>query len=171
MEAIYEPLGMEDSYNHRAEHPVGGKLDRMGAVYYRRAAGGDWTPGGTPGGPVAFPFARASGGMISTAWDYAVFSQMFLNGGIYDGTRILSPESVALMTSPKIHIAGEDEDASFYGYGWRVADGTFGHGGSDGTSAWLDPEREIIGIVFTQTPAGDNPLDRCRELINLSIQP
>ena len=170
MATVYGPLGMEDSYNHRAEHPVGGNLDRMGAVYYQRGPDGDWAPGGTPGGPVAFPFARASGGMISTTGDYAIFSQMFLNGGAYDGVQILAPESVEMMTSPKIHIAGEGEDASYYAYGWRLADGTFGHGGSDGTNAWLDPEREIIGLVFTQTPRGDNPLERFRELVNLSIE-
>ena len=67
-ETVYGPLGMDDSYNHRAGHPVGGKLDRMGAVYYQRGPDEDWAPGGTPGGPVAFPFARASGGMISTTW-------------------------------------------------------------------------------------------------------
>ncbi len=173
METVYGPLGMADSYNHRAGHEVDGKVDRMGAVYYQRGPDGDWAPGGTPGGPVAFPFARASGGMISSAWDYAVFSQMFLNGGAYDGAEILSPESVDVMTSPKIHIAGEGDEASYYGYGWRLADGTFGHGGSDGTNAWLDPGREIIGLVFTQTPRGDNRgtrLERFRELVNLSLE-
>ena len=173
METVYGPLGMADSYNHHAAHEVGGKVDRMGSVYYQRGPDGDWTPGGTPGGPVAFPFARASGGMISSAWDYAVFSQMFLNGGIYDGAEILTPESVELMTSPKIHIGGEGDEASHYGYGWRLADGTYGHGGSDGTNAWLDPDREIIGLVFTQTPRGDNRgtrLERFRELVNLSLE-
>ena len=173
METVYGPLGMADSYNHHAAHEVGGKVDRMGAVYYQRSPDGDWTPGGTPGGPVAFPFARASGGMISSAWDYAVFSQMFLNGGTYDGAEILTPESVELLTSPKIHIGGEEDEASYYGYGWRLADGTYGHGGSDGTNAWLDPDREIIGLVFTQTPRGDNRgtrLERFRELVNLSLE-
>ncbi|WP_420614816.1 serine hydrolase domain-containing protein [Candidatus Palauibacter sp.] len=173
METVYGPLGMADSYNHHAAHEVGGKVDRMGSVYYQRGPDGDWTPGGTPGGPVAFPFARASGGMISSAWDYAVFSQMFLNSGTYDGAEILTPESVELMTSPKIHIGGEGDEASHYGYGWRLADGTYGHGGSDGTNAWLDPDREIIGLVFTQTPRGDNRgtrLERFRELVNLSLE-
>ncbi len=173
METVYGPLGMADSYNHHAGHPIGGKLYRMGAVYYQRGPDGDWAPGGTPGGPVAYPFARASGGMISTTWDYAVFAQMFLNGGTYDGAEILTPASVELMTSPKIHISGEGEDASYYGYGWRIADGTYGHGGSDGTNGWLDPEREIIGLVFTQTPRGDNRgtrLERFRELVNLSLE-
>ena len=168
--AVYGPLRMEDSYNHQAGHEIDGKLDRMGAVYYRRGEGGAWMPGGTPGGPVAFPFARGSGGMISTAWDYAIFAQTFLNGGTYDGQRILSEESVDAMTSPKIHINGEGEAASYYGYGWRISDGTYGHGGSDGTDAWIDPEREIVGLVFTQTPRGRNQLARFRELVNLSIE-
>lgn len=169
-EALYEPLGMADSYNHRTGHEVDGKLDRVGAVYYRRGNDGEWLQGGTPGGPVAYPFARASGGMISTAWDYAIFCQMFLNRGVYDGVRYLQPETVELMTSPKIHIAGEGSESSYYGYGWRLADGTYRHGGSDGTNAWVDPERRIIGLVFTQTPRGRNPLDRFRQLVNLSIE-
>lgn len=166
---VYGPLGMVDSYNHRAGHSLGGKGDRMGAVYYRRDAQGAWVPGGTQGGPVAYPFARGSGGMVSTAWDYALFCQAFLNGGIYEGARILDGETVAEMTAPKILIGGAGEDASYYGYGWSLTDGTYGHGGSDGTAAWIDPEREIIGLVFTQTPSGANPIDRFREIVNLSI--
>lgn len=170
MESVYRPLGMSDSYNHRAGHEVGGKLDRMGAVYYRRDADGDWQPGGTPGGPVAFPFARGSGGMISSAWDYAVFCQMFLNGGVYDGARILEAETVEEMTSPQFPISGEGDAATYYGYGWNVTSEWYGHSGSDGTNAWIDPEREVIGLVFTQTPRGRNPVARFRELVNLSIE-
>ena len=162
----YRPLGMADSYNHQAGHKLDGKLNRMGAVYYERGSNGEWEPGGTPGGPVAYPFARCSGGMISTAWDYAVFCQMFLNGGTYNGVRILEPETVELMTSPKIQVSG----GGGYGYGWRITDGTYSHGGSDGTNAWVDPERGIIGLVFTQTPRGRVSLDRFRQLVNLSIE-
>ncbi len=167
---IYEPLGMEDSYNHHEGHELGGKLDRMGAVYYERGDEGEWKPGGTPGGPVAYPFSRASGGMISTTWDYAIFCQMFLNGGIYGGVRVLAPQAVQHMTSPKVRVSGIDEDATYYGYGWRLANGTFGHGGSDGTNAWVDPGRSLVGLVFTQTPRGENPLNRFRQLVNLSIE-
>ena len=160
---------MDDSYNHRAGHDVDGKLDRMGAVYYRRGPDGDWQPGGTPGGPVAYPFARGSGGMISTAWDYAIFCQMFLNGGVYDGARVLSAESVQEMTTPKITVAGDGAHASYYGFGWSIEDGTYGHSGSDGTAAYVDPERELIVLVFTQTPSGPNPRERFRRIVNLSI--
>jgi CubicO group peptidase (beta-lactamase class C family) len=163
---VYGPLRMADSYNHQAGHKLDGKLDRMGAVYYGRGSNGEWEPGGTPGGPVAYPFARGSGGMISTAWDYAVFCQMFLNGGIYDGIRIIEPRTVELMTSPKIQTPG----GGSYGYGWGITDDTYGHGGSDGTNAWVDPERGIIGLVFTQTPRGRVSLDRFRQLVNLSIE-
>ena len=67
-----------------------GKLDRMSVVYYERDGEGGWMPGWTPGDPPQVPFVRASGGMISTADDYVIFCQMFLNGGVYDGKRIIS---------------------------------------------------------------------------------
>ncbi len=169
-ENVYNPLGMEDSYNHRIGHDLEGKLDRMGEVYYRRSTETEeWLPGGTPGGPVAFPFARGSGGMISTAFDYAIFCQMLLNGGTYGGSEILAKESVELLTSPKIS-AGETDS---YGYGFRIENGVYGHSGSDGTRAWVDPQRETIALVFTQTPGAGrergNPWERFRDLVNLSI--
>jgi len=169
-ENVYNPLGMEDSYNHQIGHTLEGKLDRMGEVYYRRSTETEeWLPGGTPGGPVAFPFARGSGGMISTAFDYAIFCQMLLNEGTYGGSDILTKESVELLTSPKIS-AGETDS---YGYGFRIENGVYGHSGSDGTRAWVDPQRETIALVFTQTPGagreGGNPWERFRDLVNLSI--
>jgi CubicO group peptidase (beta-lactamase class C family) len=42
------------------------------------------------------------GGMVSTAADYARFSQMLLNGGTLDGVRLLSPRTVAFMTSDQL---------------------------------------------------------------------
>lgn len=169
-ENVYSPLGMEDSYNHQIGHTLEGKLDRMGEVYYRRSAETEeWVPGGTPGGPVAFPFARGSGGMISTAFDYAIFCQMLLNEGTYNGSNILTKESVELLTSPKIS-AGETDS---YGYGFSIDNEIYGHSGSDGTRAWVDPQREIIALVFTQTPGAGrergNPWEKFRDLVNLSI--
>lgn len=169
-ENVYSPLGMEDSYNHQIGHTLEGKLDRMGEVYYRRSTETEeWVPGGTPGGPVAFPFARGSGGMISTAFDYAIFCQMLLNEGTYNGSNILTKESVELLTSPKIS-AGETDS---YGYGFSIDNEIYGHSGSDGTRAWVDPQREIIALVFTQTPGagreGGNPWEKFRDLVNLSI--
>ncbi|GAB5518628.1 MAG: serine hydrolase domain-containing protein [Rhodothermales bacterium] len=160
-DAIYTLLGMDDSYNYQADHPLEGKRDRLGPMYYQRGDDGAWMPAQA----TTIPFARGSGGMVSTAWDYAVFCQMILNGGTYNGTQILDPESVKLMTSPKT-----ETPFGAYGYGWMLNDGIIFHGGSDGTDAWIDPEHGIIGLVFTQTPRGRPSIGRFRELVNLSIE-
>jgi len=166
-ERIYRPLGMVDSYNHEIAEKLDGKLDRMGAVYYEKRDG-EWVPGWQPGDPPQMPFVRASGGMISTAWDYAIFCQMFLNGGIYGGKRILEPETVALMTGPTVETS--EDGTSFYGYGWMVGDdGTYSHSGSDGTFAWVDPELGVIALVFTQTPHGKNPRRKFVELVREAV--
>lgn len=164
-ERIYAPLGMVDSGNHEsdADHA------RMSCVF-RRGRDGAWGIDWQPGDPPDYPFPRASGGMISTARDYAVFCQTFLNGGVYGGERILGEAAVAEATSPQTrHVYTEQELAereSFYGFGWRVtSEGVYSHGGSDGTFAWVDPSRQIIGIVFTQSPGGANPRDQFRRVV------
>lgn len=170
---IYTPLGMDDSYHHEVAEKLDGKLDRMGAVYYTQQDG-EWVPGWEPGDPPQVPFVRASGGMISTAMDYAVFCQMYLNGGVYGGARILSQETIETMTSP-FFLAGGDADPDRgvsvgYGYGWGVApDGVFSHTGSDGTGAWVDPAEDLIVLVFTQTPRGRNPSMKFRELVRSAV--
>jgi len=161
-EAIYTPLGMDDSYNYREYHPLGGKRDRLGPMYYQRGDDGAWQPAQA----TTIPFARGSGGMVSTAWDYATFCQMILNGGSYNGVQVLDSASVATMVAPKT-----ETPIGAYGYGWTLRDGVISHGGSDGTDAWIDPERGIIGLVFTQTPRGRPPVDRFRELVNLALDP
>jgi len=171
---VYTPLGMSDSYNHELPEKLDGKLDRMGAVYYQRDAGGAWVPGWQPGDAPQVPFVRASGGMISTAMDYAVFCQSFLNGGVYGGKRILKEETVARMTSDTYLAGGEWQPERGvrvgYGMGWAVAeDGTFSHTGSDGTAAWVDPDEDLIVLVFTQTPRGANPRNKFLELVRASI--
>jgi len=171
-EKIYKPLGMNDSYNHEIAEKLDGKLNRMSVVYRKR--GDTWRTGWKPGDPPTMPFVRASGGMISTARDYAVFCQMFLNGGIYNGVRLIEPETVKILTQPHTMTVYAPEQRekmeTFYGYGWSVSrDGIFSHGGSDGTFAWVDPINEVIGLVFTQSPGGKNPRSGFMELVKQSI--
>ena len=170
---IYKPLRMNDSYHHEVTDKLDGKLNRMSVVYYKRD--GKWIQGWKPGQPPKYPFVRASGGMISTAMDYAVFCQMYLNGGTYGGKRILKPATVKLMTTPHTEsVYTSDEKAKqlhYYGYGWRVhKDGVFGHTGSDGTAAWVDPEKHLIVLVFTQSPAGSKLRDRFFKLVQLAVE-
>ena len=170
---IYDPLGMKDTYHHEVADKLDGKLNRMSVVYYKRD--GKWTVGWKPGDPPQYPFVRASGGMISTAYDYAIFCQMFLNGGIYKGERILTEEAVKQMTLPhtrSVYTTDERENmGGFYGYGWSVfKDGSFAHSGSDGTSAIINPGLQLIVLVFTQSPSEDNPGMRFYNLVKASIE-
>lgn len=172
-EAIYSPLRMRDSCHYEIAGKLHGKIDRMSTVYYKRE--GEWTIGWKPGQPPKYPFVRASGGMISTALDYAVFCQMFLNGGVYGGQRVLKEETVKQMTSPQTASIYSPIDRvkreSFYGYGWAVQkDGVFVHTGSDGTAAWVDPKHQLIVLVFTQSPSGNTLRDRFFKLVQLSIE-
>ena len=162
---IYEPLGMADTLNHEDES----KLSRMATVY-RGRRGDDgrvaFRQGFTPGDASDFPVIRASGGMISSAPDYARFLHMHLNRGRYGDVRILLEESVAAAT--RGDVASGSNTA--YGLGWQVADdGSYSHSGSDGTMAWVDPAREVIGMVLTQSPGGINPSREFRALVNRAV--
>lgn len=157
--SIYEPLGMESSWNYEADAP----LERMGRVYAwtkgKRVA--RWRPKDGPD----WPFVRASGGMISTADDYAAFCQMLLNRGTYGGNRILSEQSVSEATKFQAYMAtpedARSQSSAFYGLGWLVdRRGTFSHSGSDGTKAWVDPHRELIVLMFNQSPGGNHPREK-----------
>ena len=94
-ESIYDPLQMSDSWNHESDAPA----DRMSRVYASKDGKREprWKPDDGPD----WPIVRGSGGMITTARDYAVFCQMLLNGGAYGDQRLLSRESISEATRPQ----------------------------------------------------------------------
>ncbi len=152
-ERIYRPLGMNESWNHESKAPA----ERLGVVYKRDK--GTWTIFQKPTDPPRYPFVRGSGGMITSAADYFRFCQMFLNGGILNGKRILSEKSVRMATAPQtLSIYSREQTwkrSTCYGFGWQVShDGVFAHGGSEGTYAWVDPRNKVVGLFFTQCPSG-----------------
>jgi CubicO group peptidase (beta-lactamase class C family) len=123
------------------------------------------------------------GGLVSTAGDYLTFCQMLLNGGVFNGARILTAESVANMLrnhltpdqGPLMWSApgrGTEGDiwAAHDGYGWglgisvRLDDeqqnipGGRGECRWDGlanTSYFIDPEHEIVAVAMSQFLALD----------------
>ncbi len=152
---LFKPLGMEDT---GFSVPLS-KVERFAMIYRATEAGG-LTPVKKP--PLATDnvtfFPSGGGGLVSTAADYLRFCQMLLNGGELDGVRILKKETVELMHSPhqKYH-----RDGWSYGLGFHVvtrenihknkrSTGTFSGGGLAGTLFWIDPEKELIGILMTQ---------------------
>ena len=152
---IYQPLGMVDATHHTTENMV----DRMSVVYERD--GGEWKVRFRQEDPPRAPFARGSGGTICTTLDYARFCQMLLNGGTYGATRLLSEEAVREATSGQFRSAGAggfdtfeeyETQTAYHGFTWHISSrGAYTCGGSDGTFAWVDPQDQVIGLVFTQS--------------------
>ena len=124
-------------------------------------------------------------GLLSTSMDYAIFLQMMLNNGTYNGTRILSRKSVELMTAN--HLDGDHyKDVKFpwdwgvgFGLGFSVTTdagdrgvlgslGEYGWGGAYHSSYWVDPAENLVVVYFTQV----NPitLDDHQKLRSLIYQ-
>ena len=146
-ERVFTPLGMQNTGFRPAD-----------SLVYRIAPTEVSPPRGYPvRGEVhdenAFALGGVAGhaGLFGTAGDLAVFAQMMLNGGTYDGTRIIADSTVHLFTS---------RASGSRALGWEVADGThgagsylsgsaYGHTGFTGTSMWIDPDREMFVILLT----------------------
>jgi CubicO group peptidase (beta-lactamase class C family) len=98
-------------------------------------------------------------GLSSTAFDYAIFLQMLLNGGVYNGKQLLSPTTVRLFTSNQIAGLKEGKNNFSLGFGittaeqaarFPMSEGTFDWGGAFGTQYWADPAEGIVGVILTQ---------------------
>jgi CubicO group peptidase (beta-lactamase class C family) len=169
-ERIFDPLGMPDT----GFFVPAAKADRLTAVYGHPD---DGTRLRLVEAPATSPhlkkpaFPNGGGGLLSTAGDYGKFLQMLLDGGRLDGERILSPTTVELFSinqAPKealpFNIAG-DEDLFHRGYGFSLATrvlmdvgesgqagsvGEFGWDGALCTHCWVDPKKELYGLLMTQ---------------------
>ena len=119
----------------------------------------DSARGGLVRGKVHDENANAMGGvsghagLFSTAPDLTIFAQMLLNGGQYNGVRIVKPETVARWTAPQSRTSsralGWDTPSKGSSSGKFFSPRSFGHTGFTGTSIWLDPERGLFVILLT----------------------
>lgn len=178
---IFEPLGMSDTAFHVPPH----KLDRFAASYVRGADGrmqlqdDSFAPGPFTSVP---QFMSGGCGLVATAADYWRFLQMLLNRGELQGVRLLSPASVAMMTTDRLGgqpgvaemfaelTTGLGARSLGYGLGFAVVDeprflsvpsskGEYFWGGAASTMFWVEPQRQIIGIFLTQmVPTETYPL-------------
>ncbi|WP_224244725.1 serine hydrolase domain-containing protein [Hyalangium gracile] len=164
-ERIFEPLGMKDtSFSVPAE-----KLERLPTCYFRDPSTGTFEVFDAAGPRSQFSqppgFPSASGGLVSTADDFLAFARMMLNRGEYGDRRLLSEQSVELMTTD--HITAEQKAVSPFspgfwdkrGWGYALSiikqhepgePRGFGWDGGYGTSCYWDPETGLIGILMTQ---------------------
>jgi CubicO group peptidase (beta-lactamase class C family) len=163
---LFQPLGMSNT-GFYLDEAQGKKL-----VTVHQFANGAWRPM-----PVTFydpdypkkgakAFFSGGAGLSSTAEDYAKFLQMYLNGGIYDGKRILSPTTIEIIMSNQVGglFSGGQKD---YGLAFGVVNelgfpkggdgskGTFDWGGYFNTQYFADPVTKTIGILMKQTQGGN----------------
>lgn len=104
----------------------------------------------------------ANGGLFCVPTDYGRICQMLLNGGVWEGKRILSEPSVKRLGESS---TGELSTGFTPGNAWGVgccvvqdpqgptsmlSKGTYGHGGAYGTQAWVDPVKERAYLLFVQ---------------------
>jgi CubicO group peptidase (beta-lactamase class C family) len=90
-------------------------------------------------------------GLFSTASDLAIFAQMLLNGGTFNGTRILADSTVTLFTkrAAGTRALGWDTCAGEFGCGKYMSANAYGHTGFTGTSLWIDPDRDMFVVLLT----------------------
>lgn len=160
-ERIFEPLGMTDTgfAVPRAD------LGRFTAFYRPGPQGGlelvD-APDGQWSTPPAFP--SGASGLVSTADDWYAFGRMLLAEGTAGGRRLLSAQSVRLMTTDHLPPAERGASAVFlegqgWGFGgsvdvaavapWNVP-GRYGWIGGTGTAAHITPSTDTVTVLLTQ---------------------
>src|SRR5215212_4543647 len=90
-------------------------------------------------------------GLFSTASDLSIFAQMLLNGGSYNGTRIIADSTVRLFTrrAAGTRALGWDTCGGKGSCGTYLSPSAYGHTGFTGTSLWIDPERDMFVVLLT----------------------
>jgi len=180
---IFDPLGMDDTRFYfpqekagrvvAVQHKVNGNWEKYPVTFYDT----DYPVKG------AKTFFSGGAGLSSTARDYATFLQMYLNGGEYNGVRLLSRTTVDVILSNQVgNIMGEDSDTQFglaFGIltekgqarGGQGSAGTFNWGGYFNSQYFADPKDQVIGIILKQTqgPVDDETGWKFRQLVFQSI--
>ncbi|MEO5684104.1 MAG: serine hydrolase domain-containing protein [Chitinophagaceae bacterium] len=159
---IFEPLGMKDTYFYLPKE----KYSRLAGLYTLDSTdhaikmpehidlnGGFYRDYPNTDGT----YFSGGGGLSSTAYDYAIFMQMLLNNGEWNGRRLLSKNTLHLMTMNQI---GElPLGANKFGLGFEViteagsaktalSAGSFDWGGMFSSTYWIDPKEKIVAQLF-----------------------
>lgn len=160
---IFVPLGMNDTYfiipKEKASRLV--NLYREDSTGHLVKAEGNMLNGPTVTNYPLFNSTYYSGGagLSSTIYDYGIFLQMLLNNGMYNGKRLLSRNSVRLMTMNQIGDLSLGKDK--FGLGFQVVTeagssrtpaqaGTYSWGGAFATSYWVDPKEKMVLLFYRQ---------------------
>jgi CubicO group peptidase (beta-lactamase class C family) len=160
---IFQPLGMKDTYFFLPKE----KQNRLVSLYTEDKQTGKavmMAESVNINGEMLRDYPKTEGtyfsgggGLSSTVYDYAIFLQMMLNGGEYNGVRLLSPHTVRMMTMNQIGDLNLGNNKFGLGFGITTEkgssiiptpEGTFDWGGMFATTYWADPKEKIIGLIY-----------------------
>lgn len=162
-ERIFEPLGMKDTHFYLPPE----KHSRLVTVY---GLDDQFKTIRRPNDPAldhTYPLVKngtyysGGAGLCSTVEDYGKFLQMLLNGGQYNGHRLLSPHTIRLITSNQIGDLAIWGSPNKMGLGFEITsekgsiqgplqEGAFAFGGFWGTWGWADPASDLVVVLMTQ---------------------
>jgi CubicO group peptidase (beta-lactamase class C family) len=163
-ERIFEPLGMSDTYFYLPKS----KFGRLAQAYApdKQQHLIKWNETTVPGISPDYPVVKGTyysggAGLSSTIKDYAIFLQMLLNNGEYNGRRLLARHTVELMTSNQVGNLTVLNTMDKFGLGFEVTTeagqaklgetkGSFSWGGAFGTTYWADPKEHLVCLLFVQ---------------------
>lgn len=159
-ERIFEPLGMKDTYFLVPAE----KRQRIASLY--EYSDGKLKRVHADEGTERAQIPSPAGGLVSTANDLLRFSEMMRGEGMLEGRRVLSRAAVELMTTS--HTG--DMKAGWvpgvgHGFGYEVVRDTAGmfrynsigsyvKGGAYRTYEWVDPEKDLAGVILMQRTNG-----------------
>jgi CubicO group peptidase (beta-lactamase class C family) len=168
---ILDPLGMKDTFFFPDLQPAERKariVVNYCTVNQKLTPCGHQTLGGDSRKLRAgATYSAPEFGLYSTAEDLSRFYQTMLDGGSYQGKRLLSRASVEAMSMTQTGDlqSGHNAGTSF-GLTWEVVSkaagaaqlwslGSFGHGGAFGTHGWIDPKKQLVGVFLVQGGYGN----------------
>jgi CubicO group peptidase (beta-lactamase class C family) len=159
-ERIFEPLGMSQTRFWLES----GKTDQLVNVYRQLEEGGIERTTELDDRFLSPPKLIAGGaGLLSTTSDYLRFCLMLLNGGEFNGARILGRKTVELMRQDHLPPGHPPIEPFKFGYGLGVSVvrslgekqgmasiGEYGWGGMASTDMWIDPEENMVTMIMMQ---------------------
>jgi CubicO group peptidase (beta-lactamase class C family) len=161
---IFQPIGMTDTHFFRPEADE----TRIVNVYGENKEGTlvKYSPDSPEAKRLSFPtrgaktYFSGGSGLSSTALDYAKFLQMIVNGGTYNGRRLVSRKTIELMSTNQIGDLTLGGGTQFgFGLSILTEKGTFRQlssagrlawGGAFNTTFWIDPKEKMVVVLMTQ---------------------
>ena len=163
-----------EAFNERVFGPLGivDTAFQVPAAKLARAA----QPGQKPNGPPMTPrfkvddgakYESGGGGLLGTTEDYLRFSLALANGGAFQGKRIIGRKTLEFMTADHVGNRPGRPDGFGFGLGFEVhtklggdsalmgSVGEYGWSGAAGTTFWVDPKEQLVGIYMVQANAED----------------